>query len=57
MPKRSNHSEKPNRPQEQVVKFRELAREIGADTDEATFKAKLVKVAKAPRSPTKAPKP
>ena len=35
----------------QVEKFRQLAREIGADTDEAAFKAKLVKIAKAPRQP------
>lgn len=35
--------------QSQVDKFRDLAREIGADEDPAAFKAKLVKVAKAPR--------
>ncbi len=35
----------------QVDKFRELARELGADEDEAAFKAKLVKIAKAPRQP------
>jgi hypothetical protein len=35
--------------QSQVAKFRQLSREIGADTNEAAFKAKLVKIAKAPR--------
>jgi len=34
----------------QAAKFRDLARELGADEDEAAFKEKLVKVAKAPRS-------
>jgi hypothetical protein len=33
----------------QVDKFRELARELGADEDPEAFKAKLVKIAKAPR--------
>ena len=45
MPERS----KPAAPKLQVQKFRELARQIGADDDEEAFKAKLVKVAKAPR--------
>jgi hypothetical protein len=35
----------------QIDKFRQLARELGADTDEAAFKAKLVKIAKASRQP------
>ena len=35
----------------QVEKFRQLAREIGADEDPDAFKAKLVKIAKAPRPP------
>lgn len=34
----------------QVDKFRELARDIGADESEAAFKAKLVKIAKAPKA-------
>jgi len=34
----------------QAGKFRALARELECDTDEAAFKAKLVKVAKAPRT-------
>ncbi len=36
----------------QVDKFRKLARELDCDTDEAAFKAKLVKIARAPRQPT-----
>ena len=39
------------KPGPQVDKFRELARELGADEDEAAFKAKLVKIAKVPRQP------
>jgi hypothetical protein len=41
----------------QIDKFRELAREIGADEDEEAFKAKLRKVAEAPRQPKPEPKP
>ena len=41
----------PDRPKPQVDKFRELARELECDEDEAAFKAKLVKIAKAPRAP------
>jgi hypothetical protein len=37
----------------QIDKFRDLARQLGADEDEEAFKAKLVKVAKAPRRPAK----
>jgi hypothetical protein len=39
----------PEKPKRQIDKFRDLAREIGADDDEAAFKAKLRKVATAPR--------
>jgi hypothetical protein len=35
----------------QVDKFRDLAREIGADEDPEAFKAKLRKVATAPKAP------
>ena len=35
--------------QPQIDKFRDLARQIGADEDEEAFKAKLRKVATAPR--------
>jgi hypothetical protein len=43
---------KTDKPLSQPEKFRELARELGADESEAAFKAKLVKVAKAPRLTT-----
>ena len=43
----------PDRTAPQIDKFRDLAREIGADEDEAAFKEKLVKVAKAPRGPAR----
>jgi hypothetical protein len=36
----------------QQRKFQNLARELECDTDEAAFKAKLVKVAKAQRADT-----
>jgi hypothetical protein len=39
--------------QPQIDKFRQLARELGADEDEDAFKAKLRKIAKTPRSPKK----
>jgi hypothetical protein len=39
----------------QVDKFRDLARQIGADESEAAFKAKLVKIAKTPRAVTSHP--
>jgi hypothetical protein len=35
----------------QIEKFRELARQLECDDDEDAFKAKLVKLAKAPRTP------
>jgi hypothetical protein len=35
-------------PKPQVDKFRDLARQIGADEDEEAFKAKLRKIAKSP---------
>ena len=38
----------------QIDKFRELAREIGADEDPEAFKAKLRKVVQAPRTAPKA---
>jgi len=41
-------------PKHQFDKFRDLARELECDDDEAAFKAKLVKIAKAP---SRAPKP
>ncbi len=41
----------------QIDKFRDLAREIGADEDPEAFKAKLRKVATAPRQPKPEPKP
>ena len=47
MPPRTNESTT------QADKFRQLARELGADEDPEAFKAKLVKVAKAPRGPTR----
>jgi hypothetical protein len=39
--------------QPQIDKFRQLARELEADEDENAFKAKLRKVAKAPRQEAK----
>jgi hypothetical protein len=41
----------------QVDKFRDLARQIGADEDEAAFKAKLRKIAKTPPQHREKPKP
>ena len=38
----------------QADKFRDLARELGCDEDEATFDAKLKQLAKAPPAPPKA---
>ncbi len=38
---------------DQVDKFRDLARELECDEDEAAFKAKLRQVARAPRPPVK----
>jgi hypothetical protein len=38
-------------PKPQIDKFRDLAREIGADEDEEAFKVKLAKLAKAPKAP------
>ena len=35
-------------PKSQIDKFRDLARELGADEDPNAFKAKLVKIARAP---------
>jgi len=41
-------------PKPQIDKFRDLARELECDEDEAAFKAKLVKIAKHPKpQPTK----
>lgn len=48
-------SPKPLKPQ--VVKFRALARQIGADEDEAAFNEKLKKVAKAPKAVRNGTKP
>lgn len=42
-------------PKAQAAKFRDLARELECDESEEAFKAKLVKVAKAPRAKPKAP--
>lgn len=41
----------------QSDKFKDLAREVGADEDEAAFDAKLRKVAAAPKRSTEDPKP
>jgi hypothetical protein len=38
------------KPKPQIDKFRDLARELEADENEAAFKAKLRKVAKAPKA-------
>ena len=51
MPKPSNQAAP-----SQIQKFRELAREIGADEDPEAFKARLRKIATAPR-PKPEPKP
>lgn len=40
----------PDDPKPQPDKFRDLARELEADEDEAAFEAKLKKVARAPRT-------
>ena len=48
----TSNTSNPSKTHSQVDKFRQLAREIGADEDEAAFKAKLVKVARA-RAPLK----
>lgn len=47
---------KPDKPDErsQADKFRELARELGCDEDEAKFDEALKRIAKAPQKP-KAP--
>jgi hypothetical protein len=39
---------KKNDPEDQRARFIAMAKEVGADDDEATFKAKLGKIAKAP---------
>lgn len=39
-------------PKPQLEKFKDLARELEVDEDEAAFKAKLRKIATAPRPPT-----
>ena len=41
-------------PGEQVDKFRDLARDLECDEDEARFEERFKKVATAPRIPTKA---
>lgn len=41
----------PEPPKPQIDKFRDLARELEADEDPEAFKAKLRKVASAPREP------
>ena len=41
-------------PKSQIDRFKQLARELECDEDEAAFKANLVKIAKAP---SRAPKP
>lgn len=48
---RGNHSQMTNKPKPQVERFRDLARELECDNDEAAFKAKLRKVATALRPP------
>jgi hypothetical protein len=42
-------------PQSQADKFRDLARQLECDEDEAAFKAKVVKVARAPKPPRRDP--
>ena len=44
----------PRSDQNQIDKFRQLARELETDEDPEAFKAKLVKIARAPKG---APKP
>ena len=44
MPKQKQPTERP-----QVEDFRDLAREIGTDDDEAAFDARLKRIAKAPK--------
>lgn len=43
----------PDKPQTQLDKFKEAAREIGADEDEARWDQRLKKVAKAKPKPEK----
>jgi len=43
-------------PKPQVDKFRDLARQIGADEDEAAFKAKLRQIARTPPQHREKPK-
>ena len=44
---------KESKPLPQVQKFRDLARELECDTDEAAFKEQLVKVARGAKPKTK----
>jgi hypothetical protein len=55
MPKAKHESQAAQPPQ--IDRFRQLARELGADEDPEAFKAKLRKVAKAPRQPKVPDKP
>jgi len=43
-------------PNTQIDRFKELARELGCDEDEAAFEAALKKVAEAPPPPKHEPK-
>ena len=42
-----------DKPKPQIDKFRDLAREIGADEDPEAFKATVRKIATAPKPPVK----
>jgi len=49
-------ADSPKKSQSQVAAFRDLARQLEADEDEEAFKAKVRKVARAPKPPkAKAP--
>ena len=46
----------PEKPKPQIDKFRDLARELETDDDEARFDERLKRLATAPREPKPAPK-
>jgi hypothetical protein len=47
----------PQPPKPQIGKFRDLARELEWDDDEAAFAEKMERIAKAPREPKPSPQP
>jgi|GEM_PF-1027980 len=55
MPKRNASKTNLSDGKSQADKFRDLARALDCDEDEAAFKAKLRKIAAAPRPPGKQP--